>query len=159
MNYLAPFLLTRLLLPSLLAAAPARIVNVASLGQGDVDFADLQLERRYTGIEAYRRSKLALIMFTFDLSEELKNRDVTVNALHPPTFMDTFMVREAGGAPRSTVDEVADAIMKLAAAEETCGRTGEFFDGLQPGRARAQAYDEGVRERLRRVSLELTGAP
>ena len=65
-NYLAPFLLTRLLLPKLLAAAPARIVNVASIGQRDLDFDDLQLERHYSGRDAYRQSKLALIMFTFD---------------------------------------------------------------------------------------------
>jgi NAD(P)-dependent dehydrogenase (short-subunit alcohol dehydrogenase family) len=101
-NYLAPFLLTRLLLPSVVAAAPARIINVASLGQREIEFDNLQMERRYSGTEAYRQSKLALIIFTFDLAEELKGRDVTVNALHPATFMDTFMVREAGSAPMST---------------------------------------------------------
>ena len=153
-NYLAPFLLTRLLLPKLLAAAPARIVNVASIGQRDIDFDDLQLERCYSGIDAYRRSKLALIMFTFDLAHELESRGVTVNALHPATFMDTFMVREAGGEPMSTVDEGADAIMNLAVAEETRGRTGEYFDGLHPARARAQAYDERARERLRQITFE-----
>ena len=153
-NYLAPFLLTRLLLPTLLAAAPARIVNVASIGQRDIDFDDLQLERHYSGRDAYRQSKLALIMFTFDLAEELKSRGVTVNALHPATFMDTFMVREAGGEPMSTVDEGADAIMNLAVSEETRGRTGEYFDGLHPARARAQAYDKRARERLRQITFE-----
>src|SRR5215510_1639367 len=154
-NYLAPFLLTRLLLPKLLAAAPARIVNVASIGQRDIDFDDLQLKRHYSGRDAYRQSKLALIMFTFDLAEELKSRGVTVNALHPATFMDTFMVREAGGEPMSTVDEGADAIMNLAVSEETRDRTGEYFDGLHPARARGQAYDERARERLRKITFEV----
>jgi NAD(P)-dependent dehydrogenase (short-subunit alcohol dehydrogenase family) len=155
-NYLAPFLLTRLLLPNVLAAVPARIVNVASIGQQDLDFDDLQSERHYSGVDAYRRSKLALIMFTFDLADELKGRGVTVNALHPATLMDTFMVRESGTAPMSTVDDGADAIMNLAVSDETSGRTGEYFDGLKPGKARAQAYDRRAREQLRQLSFELT---
>ena len=158
-NYLAPFLLTRLLLPVVLAGAPARIVNVASIGQQDIDFDDVQLDRRYSATDAYRRSKLALIMFTFDLAEELEGREVTVNALHPATFMDTFMVREAGGTPMSTVDEGADAIMNLVVSHAMGGRTGEYFDGLDAARARAQAYDRKARERLRQISFELTGAP
>lgn len=158
-NYLAPFLLTRLLLPNVLAAAPARIVNVASIGQLDLDFDDLQMQRRYSGIDAYRRSKLALIMFTFDLAGELKDRNVTVNALHPATFMDTFMVREAGGTPMSTVAEGADAIVNLAISDAMRGRTGEYFDGLKPARALAQAYDDEARDRLRRISADLTAAP
>ena len=158
-NYLAPFLLTRLLLPNVLAAAPARIVNVASIGQQDLDFEDLQSSRRYSGVDAYRRSKLALIMLTLDLAEELKDRKVTVNALHPATFMDTFMVHEAGAAPMSTVDEGAAAIMNLAVSDRMSGRTGEYFDGLSPSRARAQAYDKQSRARLRQISFDLTGAP
>lgn len=157
-NYLAPFLLTRLLLPNVLAAAPARIVNVSSIGQQDLDFKDLQLERRYSGMDAYCRSKLALIMFTFDLAQELKGRDVTVTALHPATYMDTFMVREAGAKPMSTVDEGADAIMNLAVSEQTRGRTGEYLDGLKPARARRQAYDENARKRLREITFGLVGA-
>jgi NAD(P)-dependent dehydrogenase (short-subunit alcohol dehydrogenase family) len=157
-NYLAPFLLTRLLLPNVLAAAPARIVNVASIGQQDLDFDDLQFERGYSGVDAYRRSKLALIMLTFDLAQELEDRGVTVNALHPATLMDTFMVRQASRAPMSTVDEGADAIMNLAVSAEMSERTGEYFDGLSPARARAQAYDRQARERLRQIGFELTGA-
>ncbi|HET6158505.1 MAG TPA: SDR family NAD(P)-dependent oxidoreductase [Dongiaceae bacterium] len=158
-NCLAPFLLTRLLLPNVLAAAPARIVNVASIGQQDLDFDDLQFKRGYSGVDAYRRSKLALIMLTFDLAEELKDRGLTVNALHPATLMDTFMVRQARRAPMSTVDEGADAIMNLAVSDEMSERSGEYFDGLNPARARAQAYDRRSRERLRQISFELTGAP
>lgn len=158
-NYLAPFLLTRLLLPNVLAAAPARIVNVASIGQQDLDFDDLQSRHTYSGVDAYRRSKLALIMLTYDLAEELKHRGVTVNALHPATLMDTFMVRQADRAPMSTVEEGADAIMNLAVSDAMGGRTGEYFDGLRPSRARAQAYDKQSRERLRQISFDLTGAP
>jgi NAD(P)-dependent dehydrogenase (short-subunit alcohol dehydrogenase family) len=157
-NYLAPFVLTRLLLPNLRAGAPARIVNVASAGQQDLDFDDLQLERRYSGIDAYCRSKLALIMLTCDLADELEGQDVAVNALHPATYMDTFMVREAGATPISTVEEGADAIMNLAISPETRGCTGEYFDGLRPARARPQAYDRRARERLRHASSEITGA-
>jgi NAD(P)-dependent dehydrogenase (short-subunit alcohol dehydrogenase family) len=158
-NYLAPFLLTRLLLPNICAAAPARVVNVASIGQGDLDFADLQLTRGYGGFDAYRKSKLALIMFTFDLAEELKSADVAVNALHPATFMDTFMVRQSGVTPTSSVAEGADAIMNLAVSETTRDLTGEYFDGLRSSRARPQAYDPKAREVLRRMSYEMTAAP
>jgi NAD(P)-dependent dehydrogenase (short-subunit alcohol dehydrogenase family) len=157
-NYLAPFLLTRLLLPNIRAAAPARIVNVASIGQQDIHFDDLQLERGYSGVDAYRQSKLAMIMWTFDLAEELRDAGVTVNAVHPATFMDTPMVRDAGGTPMSTVEEGADAIMALAVGEDIGGRTGEFWDGLKPARAREQAYDAGVRDKLRKTSEEMTEA-
>ena len=156
-NYLAPFLLTRLLLPNILAAAPARIVNVASAGQQDLDFADLQLERGYSGVDAYCRSKLALIMFTFDLATELAGTGVTVNAVHPASLMDTFMVREAGMAPLSTIDDGAYAIMNLAVSPQMSGRTGEYFDRLVPARARAQAYDAAAREMLRQASFDLVG--
>jgi NAD(P)-dependent dehydrogenase (short-subunit alcohol dehydrogenase family) len=158
-NYVAPFLLTRLLLPNICAAAPARVVNVASIGQGDLDFADLQLTHGYGGFDAYRKSKLALIMFTFDLAEELKSADVAVNAVHPATFMDTFMVRQSGVTPTSSVAEGADAIMNLAVSEAARDFTGEYFDGLRPSRARPQAYDRKARETLRRMSCEMTGAP
>ncbi len=156
-NYLAPFLLTRLLLPNLLAAAPARIVNVASVGQQDLDFEDLQFERGYSGVGAYCRSKLALIMFTFDLAKELAGTGVTVNAVHPASLMDTYMVREAGATPMSTVEEGADAIMNLAVSPQMSGRTGEYFDRLVPARARAQAYDAAAREKLRQATLALVG--
>jgi NAD(P)-dependent dehydrogenase (short-subunit alcohol dehydrogenase family) len=106
-NYLAGFLLTRLLLPLLEGRAPARIVNVASAGQQPVDFSDVMLIRGYSGTKAYCQSKLAQILFTIDLAEELKGRGVTVNSLHPATYMDTTMVRESGVRPISTVEEGA----------------------------------------------------
>ena len=112
-NYLAGFLLPDLLLPLLKKSAPARIVNVSSLGQQALDFTDVMLTREYSGIRAYRQSKLAQILFTIDLAVELEGSGITVNALHPATFMNTKMVRDFG-TPRSTVEEGALAILKLA---------------------------------------------
>ncbi len=94
-NYLAGFLLTRLLMPLLEARAPARIVNVSSAGQQPIDFSDVMLTRGYSGVRAYCQSKLAQILFTIDLAEELKDCKVTVNCLHPATYMDTTMVRQS----------------------------------------------------------------
>lgn len=155
-NYLAGFLLTELLLPLLKASAPARIVNVSSLGQQALDFSDVMLTREYSGIRAYRQSKLAQILFTIDLAKELEGKDITVNALHPATFMDTKMVRDFG-TPRSTVEEGALAILKLATSAGVEGRSGLYFNGQEEARPDAQAYDPEARQRLKRLSLELTG--
>jgi len=155
-NYLAGFLLTRLLLPLLKAGAPARIVNVASAGQQAIDFADLMLIRGYSGGRAYCQSKLAQILFTIDLAAELKGSGVTANALHPATYMDTTMVRRAGLTPMSSVAEGAEAILNLAVAPGTAEVSGRYFNGLREARADAQAYDAAARETLRRVSAELT---
>ena len=155
-NYLAGFLLTDLLLPLLKAGSPARIVNVSSLGQQALDFTDVMLTREYSGIRAYRQSKLAQILFTFDLAKELEGKGITVNALHPATFMDTKMVRDFG-TPRSTVEEGALAILKLAISAEIDGRSGLYFNGQEEARADAQAYDPDARQRLKRLSFELTG--
>ncbi len=156
-NYLAGYHLTRRLLPRLVAAGPARIVHVASLGQEPLDFSDLMLEQGYDGVVAYRRSKLAQIMFTFDLAAELGDTAVTVNALHPATFMDTAMVRQAGGEPMSTVEEGAAATLRLIRAPELDGVTGRFFDRGREARAHPQAYDGDARARLRQASDELVG--
>jgi NAD(P)-dependent dehydrogenase (short-subunit alcohol dehydrogenase family) len=113
------------------------------------------MTRSYSGVDAYRRSKLALIMFTFDLAAELQRLDVSVNALHPATLMNTFMVQEAEWQPQSTVEEGADAIMHLAVGDLQ-GRTGEYFDQRRPARALRQAYDPRAREQLRQIANELT---
>ena len=156
-NYLAGFLLTDLLLPLIKQSAPARIVNVSSLGQQAIDFADVMLTRGYSGSRAYCQSKLAQIMFTIDLAHELEGSGVTVNALHPATYMDTTMVRQSGVTPISSVEEGAEAILKLATSPELDGRSGLFFNGLREAKANPQAYDAAARQRLRALSLELTG--
>ena len=156
-NYLAGFLLTRLLLPLLRRSAPARIVNVSSGGQQAIDFDDVMLTKGYSGKRAYWQSKLAQILFTFDLAEELAGTGVTATCLHPATYMDTTMVRRAGVKPWSSVEEGAAAIMNLARAPSLAGKTGLYFNGMNQARANPQAYDLDARHRLRALSLELTG--
>jgi NAD(P)-dependent dehydrogenase (short-subunit alcohol dehydrogenase family) len=156
-NYLAGFLLTTLLLPLIRQNTPARIVNVSSAGQQAIDFDDVMLTRGFSGSRAYCQSKLAQIMFTIDLAQELANSGVTVNALHPATYMDTSMVRRAGVTPISTVEEGADAICHLAVSPAVASWTGRYFSGLNEARANAQAYDEAARQKLRTLSLRLTG--
>jgi NAD(P)-dependent dehydrogenase (short-subunit alcohol dehydrogenase family) len=154
-NYLAGFLLTHQLLPLLKRSTPARIVNVSSLGQQALDFADVMLTHSYSGSRAYCQSKLAQILFTIDLARDLAGTGV--NALHPATYMDTTMVRRAGATPMSSVEEGADAILNLAISADLQGRSGLYFNGQKEARADAQAYDAEARRRLRTVSLELAG--
>ena len=156
-NYLAGFLLTRALLPLLMLGKPARIVNVSSLGQHPIDFDDVMLTRGYSGSRAYAQSKLAQIMFTFDLAREMDPEIVTANCLHPATYMATTMVRQSGVTPISTVEEGAEAILNLAVADELDGCSGQFYNGLRPSKPNPQAYDDAARERLRVLSLRLTG--
>ena len=96
-------------------------------------------------------------MFTIDLAGELDGTGVTVNALHPATYMDTTMVRRAGITPSSSVEEGAEAILNLAISSALEGRSGLYFNGLHEARANRQAYDAEARQRLRAISLELTG--
>lgn len=156
-NYLSHFLLTRELLPLLEASAPARIVNVASIGQRPVDFDDIMMTANYNQMGAYSQSKLAQIMFTITLSEKLDTDEVIVNSLHPATFMDTPMVTSTGRQPMTSVGDGADAVMQLAVGTGITGRTGLYFNQLNEGRANAQAYDAAARERLWNLSVELTG--
>jgi NAD(P)-dependent dehydrogenase (short-subunit alcohol dehydrogenase family) len=144
-NYLAGFLLTRLLLPLLKRSAPARVINVSSAGQQTIDFTDVMLTRGYSGARAYRQSKLAQILFTIDLAHELQGSGVTVNCLHPATYMNTTMVRRAGVTPASSVEEGADAILNLALSPRLEGRSGLYFNGLREARADRQAYDAEAR--------------
>ena len=153
-NYLSGFLLTRMLMPRIVASAPSRIVNVASVAQSPIDFDDVMLERPGRGGQGYGQSKLAQVMFAMDLADELKGRNVTVTALHPATMMDTSMVREAGMKARATVSEGADAVMRQITGDV---ESGQYYNGLQAARANAQAYDGSARARLRTLSLQLTG--
>ncbi|SEN90372.1 SDR family NAD(P)-dependent oxidoreductase [Actinacidiphila rubida] len=156
-NYLAPVVLTRALLPLLTATAPARVLNVGSVGQAPFDPAEAPYYEAYQGVTAYRRSKLALAAFTFDLAEELRGTGVTVNCLHPAGFMDTSMVRESGVRPHSTVAQGAAPALRLITDPGLTDVTGEFFDGFFPGRARPEAYDPGFISRLRSVTDQVTG--
>src|SRR4051812_43110510 len=156
-NYLSGFLLAHLLLPLLQASVPSRIVNVASLGQHPIDFDDVMLTKNYSGTRAYAQSKLAQIMFTIDLAGELEGSGVTVNSLHPATYMNTTMVREGGITPISTVEQGGEAILHLAAGDDVAQKTGLFFNGMREAQASPQAYDNAARKRLHDLSLELTG--
>jgi NAD(P)-dependent dehydrogenase (short-subunit alcohol dehydrogenase family) len=152
-NYLAGFLLTNLLLSHV--SAGARIVNVASAGQYPLDFDNVMLTRAYSGMRAYAQSKLAQVMFTFDLARQLAVNGATVNCLHPASYMDTRMVREAGATPTSTVEQGARAVLQLALSAQS--QTGRYFNGTQAARAHDQAYDEVARSRLRVLSRDLAG--
>jgi NAD(P)-dependent dehydrogenase (short-subunit alcohol dehydrogenase family) len=154
-NYLAGFLLTDLLLPLLVKSAPAQIVHVASAGQYPLDFTNVMLTRAYSGMRAYAQSKLAQVMFTFDLAQQLTGTEVAANCLHPASLMDTRMVRETGTQPTSTVEEGTRAVMALALSPQ--GQTGMYLNGTQPARAHEQAYEEAARARLRILSRELAG--
>ncbi len=157
-NYLAPYLLTRLLLPLLIDSAPARIVNVSSAGQASIDFNDPMLEHRYDGLQAYGQSKLAQVMDTIELSGELDPEAVTVNCLHPATYMDTEMIRLAGVNPASTVGEGAEATLRLVTEPSLDGSSGLYFDHAHESAAHSQAYDEDARTKLMVLSKRLTGA-
>ena len=154
-DYLAGYLLTRELLGLVQASAPARIVFVSSLGQAPIDFDDPMLERSYDARQAYCQAKLAQISQTFDLAERLDS-GVTVNALHPSTFMPTKLLAP-GMDPVSTVQEGIDATVRLVADPALDGVTGAFFDAQRESRAHEQAYDADARARLRALSDDLVG--
>jgi NAD(P)-dependent dehydrogenase (short-subunit alcohol dehydrogenase family) len=143
-NYLAGYVLTRLL-------APKRVVNVSSISQEQLDLDDLMMTRGYSGERGYSQSKLAQVMMTLELAQELPG--TIHNALHPSTFMDTPMVRRAGITPQSSVKTGAEAILKLC-TDET--RSGLFFDVKKESRAHAQAYDAPARKKLLELSKKLT---
>lgn len=156
-NYLSHFLLTSKLLPQLAAAAPSRIVNVASIGQRVVNFDDVMMKDNYQTMAAYSQSKLAQIMFTITLSEMLDPRKVTVNSLHPATMMDTPMVMDSGRRPMASVQDGANAVMQLAVGAALNGRTGLYYNQMNEGRANQQAYDVEARKRLWDLSVKLVG--
>lgn len=150
-NYLAPYLLTTDLLR---AGIPRRaIVNVASIGQEPLDFDDLMTERGYSGIVAYRRSKLALVMSSFDLAAAHPDRVVTV--LHPGTLLDTNMVRGIGIEPHGPASIGRDAIVSAVERALSGEKSGQYYDVQAPARANPAAYDASARQRLAARSEEL----
>jgi NAD(P)-dependent dehydrogenase (short-subunit alcohol dehydrogenase family) len=168
LNHLGYFLLTNLLLGVLETSAPARIVNVASEASrmGTMDFDDLMFERRYGAFRAYGRSKLANIMFTYDLARRLDGTNVTVNAVHPGGVATRFG-EEIGGILKPlfklarpfmrTPEKGAETVIWLASAPELEGRTGGYYADKKPIKSARVSYDEAIRARLWRVSEELTG--
>jgi NAD(P)-dependent dehydrogenase (short-subunit alcohol dehydrogenase family) len=156
-NYLAGFALTLRLLPLLEGSAPARVVNVASLGQAPLDFGDPMLERSYEGKRAYSQSKLAQINFGMELADRLAGSGVTVNSLHPSTLMPTKMVLEQYGSSVDALEDGIDATVRLAISPELEGVSGHFFDRRSEAAAHQQAYDPEARRRLWELSAALTG--
>lgn len=152
-NYLASFALTHELLPLLRSSAPSRIVNVSSIAQTPLDFQNVMLEQGYSGSRGYAQSKLAQVLFTFDLAKVLEGTGVAVNALHPATMMNTSMVAESGMPSRTTVQQGATAVVRLL-TEQGIG-SGKYFNGTRETRANEQAYDETARARLRTLSDSL----
>ena len=154
-NYLAGYLLTRRLTPLLEQSGPARVVNVSSAGQAPIDFDDVMLERRYDPTQAYCQSKLAQVLFTFDLAEQLAGSGVTANCLHPGTYMPTKMVIEGGITPMTALEEGVKATMRLVADPDLDGVTGRYFNGTREAEPDRQANDVEARRRLRELSDQL----
>jgi NAD(P)-dependent dehydrogenase (short-subunit alcohol dehydrogenase family) len=167
-NHLAYFLLTNLLLDSLRAAAPSRIVNVSSGAHSGarLDFDDLQSERKYSPVGVYGRTKLANILFTYELARRLQGTGVTANCLHPGVvgtklLADYMGVPVAGGALARTFgsspEEGAATSIYLATAPELEKVSGKYFEGRRERRSSRESYDEAVARRLWEVSERLTG--
>jgi NAD(P)-dependent dehydrogenase (short-subunit alcohol dehydrogenase family) len=153
-NYLAGFLLTRSLLP-IMVDSGGRIINVASVAQTPLQFDDVMLSRGYSDSRGYGQSKLAQILFTFDLAAEVSGRGIIVNAVHPATMMATTMVLSRGAQPRSSVEAGVEAVTNLV--ENPDPGTGQYYNGTRSMPANAQAYDEAARRQLRDLSMRLAG--
>jgi NAD(P)-dependent dehydrogenase (short-subunit alcohol dehydrogenase family) len=167
-NHLAPFLLTQLLQDLLLAGAPSRVVTVASAAHrvGRIDFDDLQGERRFHGFRAYAQSKLANVLFTYELSRRLNGKGVAANCLHPGT-VDTNLWRESRGLLRFTLratrpffltaEQGAAGLIDLASSAALEGVTGRYFAKGREARSSRASYDTAAAKRLWEMSAALTG--
>jgi NAD(P)-dependent dehydrogenase (short-subunit alcohol dehydrogenase family) len=153
-NYLSTFLLTHMLMPLLEESAPARIVNVASAAQRPLDFQDINMDQDYSDGRGYAQSKLAQILFTVDLAQELEGSGILAVSLHPATMMDTGMVLSRGAEARTSVDEGREAVLHAITSPDV--ESGQYFNGTTPAQAHEQAYDPAARAELRRISRELT---
>jgi NAD(P)-dependent dehydrogenase (short-subunit alcohol dehydrogenase family) len=148
-NYLAPMVLTYGLLPILAEHAGSRVVQVASIGQHPLDLADLESREGFDLLTAYRRSKLALIAGSLDLADRVNPSMVTINCVHPATYMPAKMVVREGVAAASTVDDGLAAVVRLVVGTGLTGRTGLCFEGLSEASPHAQAHDPAARQTLR----------
>jgi len=156
-NYLAGWVLVHRLRPALAAAAPSRVINVASLSAAPIDFDDVTLEKPDAHARGYGQSKLAQVSMTVDLAPDFAKDGITMISLHPATMMDTTMVKGAGVKPRTTVDEGRIAVMSLITAPEL--KAGAFYNGATLATPHAQANDAEARAKLVALSAELTGVP
>jgi len=168
-NHLAPFLLTNLLLDRLKESGPARVVTVASNAQsmGSIEFDDLQDERSYSGSRAYNQSKLANVMFSYELARRLRSTSVTANALHPGLVSTSFGAEDPSVIQRLVVpfarpfmkaaDQGAVTSIHVASAPDLERVSGLFFAKSKPTKSSKQSYDEAAAARLWRVSADLVG--
>jgi NAD(P)-dependent dehydrogenase (short-subunit alcohol dehydrogenase family) len=166
-NYLAPFLLTNLLLDVLKASAPARIVNVSSNSHeaGYIQMDDLQEEKHYRSMRVYGQSKLAVVLFTYELARRLQGTGVTANCLHPGFVATHFGQSGAGPAFRLLVkligsfgaspEKGAKTSIYLASSPEVEGVTGKYFVKSIPKRSAAISYDESLQRQLWEQSVKL----
>jgi len=169
LNHLAPFLLTNLLLDRLKQSGPARVVTVSSNAQamGRVDFDDLQGERSYSGARAYNQSKLANVLFTYELARRLHATSVTANALHPGLVSTSFGAEDPGRAQRLLVPimrpfmkapaQGATTSIHVASAPDLERVTGRFFANSLAKRSSKRTYDDAVAARLWQRSADLVG--
>jgi NAD(P)-dependent dehydrogenase (short-subunit alcohol dehydrogenase family) len=169
LNHLAPFLLTCLLLGRLEQSAPARVVTVSSNAQamGRIDFGDLQGERSYSGARAYNQSKLANVLFTYELARRLPGTSVTANVLHPGVARTAFGAEDPGRVQRLFVPALRPFMKSPAQGAATPIQvasdpgldqvTGRYFAGGKPRKSARRSYDEAVAARLWQVSADLTG--
>ena len=169
LNYLAPFLLTNLLLDRLKQSAPARVVTVASNAHttGRIDFDDLQGERSYSGSRAYSQSKLGNVLFTYELARRLAASAVTADALHPGVVNTSFGAEDPGGVQRlfvpfvrpflKTPEQGAATSIHLASSPDLEQVSGRYFANSKPKRSSKASYDQTAAARLWQVSAELVG--
>ena len=168
-NHLAPFLLTNLLLDRLKHSAPARVVTVSSHAhaEGRIDFDDLQGEQSYSGARAYNQSKLANVLFTYELARKLQASSVTANALHPGVVNTSFGAEDPAGVQRlfvpfmrpfmKTPAQGAATSIHLASAPDLEQVTGRYFANSKPKRSSQRSYDQVTAARLWQVSADLVG--
>jgi retinol dehydrogenase 14 len=169
LNHLAPFLLTNLLLDRLKQSSPSRVVTVASNAQamGQIDFDDLQGEHSYSGARAYNQSKLANVMFTYELARRLRATSVTANALHPGVVNTSFGAEDPARTQRllvpfmrpfmKTTTRGAATSIHLATADHLAQVTGRYFADSKPKRTSERSYDKAAAARLWHVSADLVG--
>jgi len=145
------------LLPLLKSSAASRIINVASIAQAPVNFNDPMLEKYYSDGLAYSQSKLAQILHTMDLAQQLEGSGVTANSLHPATLMNTKMVLDSTALPnsRTTIDDGANAVERLILNEEMASISGHYFDCMENAEPDAQASDPQALKQLRELSEKL----